>query len=175
MTTAHDRANGAPLFVEFRPAMRSLIEDVVESLLLLLDEIDGDADLEMDDHPEEDDPAEDDGDADLEMDDHPEEDDPAEDDGDAGEPSLGATEALNQCHAWRDTAGWIAEYGEAEPSLGWTGHGRGHPERALRGYDDDREENIGADDREHDEADRSGCGDMDGVLEQHGRDVSYAE
>lgn len=155
MTIANDRATGAPLFVEFRPSMRSLIEDAVEGLLLLLDEIDGDADIEMDDPPEEDDPA--------------------EDGGDAGESSLGATEALNQCHAWRDTAGWIAEYGEAEPSLGWTGHGRGHPERALRGYDDDREENIGADDREHDEADRSGCGDMDGVLEQHGRDVSYAE
>lgn len=28
---------------------------------------------------------------------------------------------------------------EAELSLGWTGHGRGHPEMAMRGYDDDRE------------------------------------
>ena len=36
---------------------------------------------------------------------------------------------------------------EAEPSLGWTGHGHGHPEMALRGYDDDREHD---DEREED-------------------------
>jgi hypothetical protein len=153
MTIAHDRANGAPLFVEFRPSMRSLIEDAVESLLLLLDEIDGDADIEMDDPPEEDDPAEDGGDG-------------------------------------------------GEPSLGWTGNGRGHPEIAMRGYDDDREDEHdgrepdvddepslgsgsvhiqtcwavgGDDDREHDEAERSGCGDMDGVYEQHGFGVQCAE
>lgn len=35
-----------PLMVEFRPAMRTLIEDAIEILLLLLDEIDGDADEE---------------------------------------------------------------------------------------------------------------------------------
>lgn len=125
MTVAHDRG-GAPLFVEFRPSMRSLIEDAVESLLLLLDEIDGDADIEMDDPPEEDDPAEDGGDA---------------------EPNLGAPGAAY----FPDQAYW------------------------AQGVTDDREENIGADDREHDDAERSGCGDMGGVLEQHGRDVSYAE
>lgn len=34
-------------FIEFRPGMRRLIEDAIESLILLLDEIDGDDDLEM--------------------------------------------------------------------------------------------------------------------------------
>ena len=34
-------------FIEFRPGMRRLIEDAIESLILLLDEIDGDADLEI--------------------------------------------------------------------------------------------------------------------------------
>ncbi|WP_296709013.1 hypothetical protein [Rhodoblastus sp.] len=33
-------------FIEFRPGMRRLIEDAIESLILLLDEIDGDDDLE---------------------------------------------------------------------------------------------------------------------------------
>ncbi|MCW2276125.1 hypothetical protein GJ654_19850 [Rhodoblastus acidophilus] len=32
--------------VEFTPAMRVLIADAIEALILLLDEIDGDADLE---------------------------------------------------------------------------------------------------------------------------------
>ena len=45
-------------FIEFRPGMRRLIEDAIESLILLLDEIDGDAELEIEpDH--ECDPAED--------------------------------------------------------------------------------------------------------------------
>jgi hypothetical protein len=39
-------------FVEFRPGMRRLIEDAIESLLLLLDEIDGDSDLEKEDREE---------------------------------------------------------------------------------------------------------------------------
>jgi hypothetical protein len=34
--------------LEFRPGMRRLIEDAIESLILLLDEIDGDDDLEGD-------------------------------------------------------------------------------------------------------------------------------
>jgi hypothetical protein len=33
-------------FIEFRPSMRVLIEDAIESLILLSDEIDGDADYE---------------------------------------------------------------------------------------------------------------------------------
>ncbi|MDR3571256.1 MAG: hypothetical protein P4L81_03590, partial [Candidatus Pacebacteria bacterium] len=33
-------------FIEFRPGMRRLIEDAIESLILLLDEIDCDAELE---------------------------------------------------------------------------------------------------------------------------------
>jgi hypothetical protein len=37
--------------VEFTPSMRVLIADAIEALILLLDEIDGDADLE--DEPEE--------------------------------------------------------------------------------------------------------------------------
>lgn len=44
------------LFIEFRPGMRRLIEDAIESLILLLDEIDGDDELEDDDR--EVDPAE---------------------------------------------------------------------------------------------------------------------
>lgn len=39
-------------FIAITPAMRVLIENVVEDLLLLLDEIDGDSDLEDDDPPE---------------------------------------------------------------------------------------------------------------------------
>jgi hypothetical protein len=42
-------------FIEFRPGMRRLIEDAIESLILLLDEIDGDGELE-DDDIEQDDP-----------------------------------------------------------------------------------------------------------------------
>jgi hypothetical protein len=44
-------------FIEFRPGMRRLIEDAIESLILLLDEIDGDDGLE-DDEFEQDDPLE---------------------------------------------------------------------------------------------------------------------
>jgi hypothetical protein len=36
----------ARTFIEFRPGMRRLIEDAIESLILLLDEIHGDDDLE---------------------------------------------------------------------------------------------------------------------------------
>ena len=46
--------------LEFTPSMRTLIEDAIEALILLLDEIDGDADLEPDGDCEDDDPAEDD-------------------------------------------------------------------------------------------------------------------
>lgn len=35
-------------FIEFRPGMRRLIEDAIESLILLLDEIDGDDGIEDD-------------------------------------------------------------------------------------------------------------------------------
>ncbi|AZG79115.1 hypothetical protein IYY11_01170 [Methylocystis sp. H62] len=48
---------------------------------------------------------------------------------------------------------------EAEPSLGWTGHGSGHPEMALRGYDDDRERTTGPRDEEEDDSDK---GELDG-------------
>jgi hypothetical protein len=37
---------GFTQIVEITPAMRALIEDAIESLILLLDEIDGDAELE---------------------------------------------------------------------------------------------------------------------------------
>jgi hypothetical protein len=43
----------APQLVLFTPAMRTLIADAIESLILLLDEIDGDAELEDDDPAEE--------------------------------------------------------------------------------------------------------------------------
>jgi hypothetical protein len=45
-------------FIEFRPGMRRLIEDAIESLILLLDEIDGDDELELE-PDQEFDPAED--------------------------------------------------------------------------------------------------------------------
>jgi hypothetical protein len=73
------------------------------------------------------------------------------------EPALGATTAMNQEHAWRCSA-WDSS-DEAEPSLGWTGHGRGHPEMALRGYDDDRERTTGPRDEEEDDSDK---GELDG-------------
>ncbi|MDI9846544.1 hypothetical protein QM467_00570 [Rhodoblastus sp. 17X3] len=44
-----ERAMNSPTprtFIEFRPGMRRLIEDAIESLILLLDEIDGDDDFE---------------------------------------------------------------------------------------------------------------------------------
>ena len=44
MATTTDREQ--TVFVEFRPGMRRLIADAIESLIPLLDEIDGDADLE---------------------------------------------------------------------------------------------------------------------------------
>lgn len=50
MTIANDsrlRARHAPrIFIELTPSMRALVETAIESLLLLLDEIDGDADFE---------------------------------------------------------------------------------------------------------------------------------
>ncbi|WP_292532276.1 hypothetical protein [Methylocystis sp.] len=55
--------------------------------------------------------------------------------------------AVNQQHAWRANADAWGSCDEAEPSLGWTGHGHGHPEMALRGYDNDREHD---DEREED-------------------------
>jgi hypothetical protein len=45
-------------FIEFGPSMRVLIEDAIESLILLLDEIDGDDDFEDDPDREDDDLAE---------------------------------------------------------------------------------------------------------------------
>jgi hypothetical protein len=65
-----------PQIVVFTPGMRALIADAIESLILLLDEIDGDAEHEED--------------ADFE----------AEPD---LEPSLGATNSINQVRAWKAT------------------------------------------------------------------------
>jgi hypothetical protein len=48
----------ARTFIEFRPGMRRLIEDAIESLILLLDEIDGDGDFEENPDREDDDPPE---------------------------------------------------------------------------------------------------------------------
>lgn len=58
MTIAHDRANAAPLFVEYHPGMRRRIAAAVDALIALLDQIDGDADLEEDDPLEDDAPCE---------------------------------------------------------------------------------------------------------------------
>ena len=44
MTMANEQESA--VFVEFRPNMRRLIADAIESLILLLDEIDGDENLE---------------------------------------------------------------------------------------------------------------------------------
>ncbi|WGD31873.1 hypothetical protein AncyloWKF20_08655 [Ancylobacter sp. WKF20] len=61
-----------------RLALRERVERAIESLIFMLDQLDGDPDIEADDFPEADDPAEDDDPA--EMDDFREDDDPAEDD-----------------------------------------------------------------------------------------------
>jgi hypothetical protein len=66
----------APQVVVFTPAMRRLIADAIESLILLLDEIDGDAEVE--------------------------DDDPAEEGADL-EPSLGAPADIDQSIAWLAT------------------------------------------------------------------------
>jgi hypothetical protein len=63
----------APQVVVFTPAMRTLIADAIESLILLLDEIDGDAEHEQD--------ADFEGEPDT-------------------EPGLGATSAIDQSIAW---------------------------------------------------------------------------
>lgn len=95
-------------------------------------------------------------------------DEPSED----PEYELGATTAMNQDHAWANHyKGWSVPDGE--PWLGWSEGrpSRGHPEMALRGYDDDREWNIGRDDRESDEAER-GIADAGGLAEAlHGCDA----
>ncbi|PWB89880.1 hypothetical protein C5688_13655 [Methylocystis sp. MitZ-2018] len=167
-------ADAAPLFVEYRPGMRRRIAAAVDALVALLDQIDGDSDVEEDEPLEDDAPAEDVGDAEPSLgalggtwnaehfdqgawahgskDDREDESELLEHGGD-DEPTLGATTAINQECAWGASRRWPVEDGE--PSLGWTAPGRGHPETAMRGYDDEREQNIGADDREHDDAERS--------------------
>ena len=84
-----------PQVITFTPAMRTLVADAIESLILLLDEIDGDAGFE--------------------------EDDPPEDCGDS-EPSLGATASMNQERAWRATGGGDDaehEHDGREPDADW--------------------------------------------------------
>ncbi|NUJ78892.1 hypothetical protein HUN39_02370 [Methylocystis sp. FS] len=139
--------------------MRKALADAVEAFLNLLDQIDGDADREADNPPEDDAPCEDVGDDEPSLgsagstalswsysqigwaqgadDDREDESELLEPVGDE-EPAFGATTAMNQEHGWRWSPFESTE--EGEPSLGWTGHGRGHPEMALRGYADDREE-----------------------------------
>ena len=69
-----------PQIVVFTPAMRTLIADAIESLILLLDEIDGDVEHEED--------ADFENEPDM-------------------EPSLGATNGINQESAWKSTSGEI--------------------------------------------------------------------
>jgi hypothetical protein len=69
-----------------------------------------------------------------------------------GEPELGATTSIDQVQAWRRRAvafGGVADGGES--SLGWPNMppGRGHRETAMRGYADDREQDIA--DQPHDD------------------------
>ncbi len=161
MSVNRDNAASAPLFIEFRPGMRKALADAVEAFVALLDQIDADADLEEDNPPEDDAPCEDVGDNEPSLgapgtfffpdqrhwaegadDDREDEDEQLEPGGDE-EPALGATTAVNQQHAWRANADAWGSCDEAEPSLGWTGHGHGHPEMALRGYADDRERTTG--------------------------------
>jgi hypothetical protein len=165
MSVNRDNAASAPLFIELRPGMRKALADAVEAFVALLDQIDADADLEEDNPPEDDAPCEDVGDNEPSLgatgtfffpdqrhwaqgtdDDREVEDEHDEPTGDE-EPALGSTTAVNQEHAWRANADAWGSCDEAEPSLGWTGHGRGHSEMALRGYDDDREHD---DEREED-------------------------
>lgn len=153
-----ENADAAPLFVEYRPGMRRRIAAAVDALVALLDQIDGDSDFEADEPLEDDDPAEDAGDGEPSLgalggtcsaqhfdqgawahgsrDDREDESELLEDGGD-DEPALGATTAINQECAWAAPRGWPVDDGE--PSLGWTVPGRGHPETAMRGYDDERE------------------------------------
>ena len=178
MSIANDNASAAPLFIELRPGMRKALADAVDAFLNLLDQIDADADLEEDNPPEDDAPCEDVGDDEPSLgglggtalggyfnqagwaqgasDDREDEHDGCEPGGDE-EPTLGATTAMNQAHGWRASL-WDSS-DEAEPSLGWTGHGSGHPEMALRGYDDDRERTTGPRDEEEDDSDK---GELDG-------------
>jgi hypothetical protein len=172
MSTANDNADVSPLFLEFRPGIRKRIAAAVDALVALLDQIDGDADLEEDNPPEDDAPTEDVGDNEPSLgsvasrdastpqylwaqgaDDDREREDEHDEEGGDEEPALGATAAMNQEHAWRAKLNAWGSSDEAEPSLGWTGHGRGHPEMALRGYDDDRERTTGPRDEEGDDAD----------------------
>lgn len=59
------------------------------------------------------------------------------------EPELGATTAIDQRIAWSRPRDAMAAFcftgGDVEPSLGWCGVGIGHPQAAMRGYDQDRE------------------------------------
>jgi hypothetical protein len=83
-----------------------------------------------------------------------------EPDGD-GEPSHGATTAMNQEHAWAPTDHFWAS-GEGEPSLAFTNI----PTMLPRGYDSDRESDV-ADaphDAEDDCEDTERSGDRPGVL-----------
>lgn len=101
-------AGEQPLFIEFHPGMRRLIADAIESLILLLDEIDGDSDLE---------------------------DEPDIEDSFDTEQDLGATNNVDQSKAWcSDASGegtlefegdGVAEC-DREPSLG-------SPERHVGG------------------------------------------
>lgn len=60
------RLDAPSIILEFTPAMRNLVADAIEALLLLLDEIDGDADREDDPDFEEELDREDDSDNDNE-------------------------------------------------------------------------------------------------------------
>ncbi len=101
--------------------MRKALADAVEAFLNLLDQIDGDADLEDADAPEDDAPCEDVGDNEPSLgapeassfppqtywaegtdDDREDESELLEPTGD-DEPALGATTAMNQEHAWRSS------------------------------------------------------------------------
>ena len=157
MSMDNDNAASAPLFIELRPGMRKALADAVEAFLNLLDQIDADADLEEDNPPEDDAPCEDVGDDEPSLGSVGSRDassrrrygrtaSPTMTGSTRSEPtSRPATKSrrsaqrppINQAHAWRASR-W-GSVDEAEPSLGWTGHGRGHPEMALRGYGDERE------------------------------------
>ena len=103
MPNATVRANARTLSIR-RPriamSLRRRLESTLENLIGLLDELDGDPDLE-DGHDREDDPAESgigDDDGRIEQ--------------LVGEPSLGATQEIDQRIAWSATAGWFDD-GEA--------------------------------------------------------------
>jgi hypothetical protein len=165
MADVTDRDDFVRAFIEVGPGMKGKIERAVDALLDILDGLSGDSDVEDNGDDEltgdEEEPTLGglgsayslerpqtewaggrwDQPITSENDDCEKEDEHGGDILDEGEPMLGSTTCANQEHAWSPGNRWAGhDTCESEPSLGWTGIGRGHPETAMRGSDQDREE-----------------------------------